>query len=234
MMLPDVETRRLVSGRSSAADSASRFRTLTQVHCSRKRNAACSGPDHRHAVDLRIGNLFDRSTISTEDGQLAAIELSRNLTAPVVHDPLPLASAETDQERRRILTGRSADARTALASDYFAHARALRAPAVELGAWAAAIVPRETGESPVSRLELIEILASRRFEDPGWFVHLQSMDQSALLREVVTLQAISLILDWERFRLDERRGAIDAADLAIANERRRMLQGPGNPGSGAN
>ena len=49
-------------------------------------------------------------------------------TAPVVHDPPALASAETDQERRRILLARSADARAALAGDYFAHARALRAP----------------------------------------------------------------------------------------------------------
>ena len=160
--------------------------------------------------------------------------MSRNLTAPVVHDPPALASAETDQERRRILLARSADARAALAGDYFAHARALRAPGATLGAWAAQAAPGRDAATPVSRYELLELLASRRFENPGWFVDLQAMSQENLLRELVTLQAVSLMLDWRRYRLDERRGAIDATGLALAAEGMRLLPGLANPAAGAN
>ena len=152
----------------------------------------------------------------------------------MVHDPPALASAETDQERRRILLARSADARAALAGDYFAHARALRAPGAALGAWAAVAAPGRDAATPVSRYELLELLASRRFENPGWFVGLQAMSQENLLRELVTLQAVSLMLDWRRYRLDERRGAIGATGLALAAEGMRLLPGLANPAAGAN
>ena len=48
------------------------------------------------------------------------------------------------------------------------------------------------------------------------------------------LQAISLMLDWRRYRTDERRGAIDAAGLALAAEDMRRLPGLANPAAGAN
>ena len=47
------------------------------------------------------------------------------------------------------------------------------------------------------------------------------------------LQAMSLMLDWERFRLDERRGAMEAARLALAAEEMRRLPGLGDPGAAA-
>ena len=43
------------------------------------------------------------------------------------------------------------------------------------------------------------------------------MSQENLLRELVTLQAVSLMLDWRRYRLDEWRGAIDATGLALGH-----------------
>ncbi len=97
--------------------------------------------DALHDTDLRAGSLFDRRTFASEAELRAAVELSRNLAAPVAHDPPALASADTDRERRRVLLARSADARAALASDYFAQARALRAPGAALGHWAAQIAP---------------------------------------------------------------------------------------------
>ena len=87
---------------------------------------------------------------------------------------------------------------------------------------------------PVSRYELLELLASGRFEDPDWFVGLQAMSAENLLRELVTLQAVSLMLDWQRYRTDERRGAIDAASLALAVEGMRRLPDLANPAAGAN
>ena len=239
----EVETGRIVSDRAlvaevgSAADGAARFDTVTRHYCSHARagESVCRGEDARHGEDLKPGTLLDRRTFRNEADLHAAIELSRNLAAPVIHDPLPLASAETDRERRLVLLARAADARTALAADYFAYARGLRAPGTELGSWAEAVVPesgRDPG-APVSRYELLELLASRRFEEPAVFVALQEMSEGNLLRELAMLQSISLMLDWERFRLDERRGAMEAARLALAAEEMRRLPGLADPGAAA-
>ena len=237
----EVETGRIASDRAvvseagSAADGAARFDTLTHLYCSRARagDSSCQGDDGWHGADLKPATLLDRRTFATEAELHAAVELSRNLAAPVVHDPLPLASAETDRERRLVLLARAADARTALAADWFGHARSMRAPGAGLGQWADAVVPDSARdpESPVSRYELMELLASRRFDDPGWFVALQEMSAESLLRELAMLHAISLMLDWERFRLDERRGAMEAARLALSTEEMRRLPGLTDPGA---
>ena len=250
----EVETGRIVSDRAlvaeagSAADGAARFDTVIRHYCSPARagddGRVCRGEDAWHGADLKPATLFDRRTFGDEAELHAAIELSRNLAAPVIHDPQPLASAETDRERRLVLLARAADARTALAADYFAHARSLRAPGADLGAWADAVAPAgaqdaESPESgrdpaaPVSRYELMELLASRRFDDPSWFVALQEMSEANLLREMVMLQSISLMLDWERLRLDERRGAMEAAQLALGTEEMRRLPGLTEPGAAA-
>ena len=239
----EVETGRIVSDRAvvaeagSAADGAARFDTVTRQYCSSARagDETCRGDDAWHGADLKPATLLDSRTFRDEAALHAAIELSRNLAAPVVHDPLPLASAETDRERRLVLLARAADARTALAADYFGYARSLRVPGVGLRAWADAVTGgsgRDAG-SPVSRYELLELLASRRFDDPSRFVELQEMSADNLLRELAMLQAISLMLDWERFRLDERRGAMEAARLALGTEEMRRLPGLTDPGAAA-
>jgi len=236
----EVETGRIAGDRAvvaepgSAADGAARFDTLTGVYCSSGRagDDTCRGEDAWHGADLRPGTLLDRRTFGTGAELRAAVELSRNLAAPVVHDPLPLASAETDRERRLVLLARAADARAALAADWFGQARSMRAPGAGLGAWAAAAPGSgRDPETPVSRYELLELLASRRFDDPDRFVALQEMSAENLLRELVMVQSISLMLDWERFRMDERRGAMEAARLALGVEEMRRLPGLTDPGA---
>ena len=232
--------RAVVDRPGAAAGDAARFESLTRRYCNAARAgedpALCRGADALHGADIRADTLFDRRTFANEGELRAAVELSRNLAVPVVHDPPPLSSADTDRERRRVLLARAADARAALAADYFADARALRAPGAALGAWAAAIAG--TGgrdpDAALSHYELLELLASRRFEDPDWFVGLQAMSAENLLRELAIMQAVSLMLDWQRYRTDERRGAIDAASLALAAEEMRRLPGLANPAAGAN
>ena len=225
-------------GDGSAADNSGRFETLMARYCNSAKlgeNAgACKASPGMHAADLKPGSLFDRGTLGSDEERRTALELSRNLAAPVVYEQFPVSSTETALERRRVLLARSADARTALAADYFAHSRSLREPGAALGKWAAALVPGRDSGRAVSRHEILQILASRRFEDPDWLVRLQGMTDSNLLRELVTLTAVSLMLDWERYRTDERRGAIDAAGLAIAAEEMRRLPGLSIPASGVN
>ena len=226
-------------GRGSAADNNQRFEAVMGRFCNGKRAGedvrACRAPPAMHAADLKPANLFDKGTLSSAEERRTAIEFSRNVAAPVVFDPPPIASAETSVERRRALLARSADARAALAAEYFAHARSLRAPGVALGRWAGALVPDRDPSAPVSRYEILEILAAKRFEDPDWFVRLQGMTVPNLLRELVSLRAISLMLDWERFRGEERRGGLAAADVAMGAEgMRRELPGLSNPASGVN
>lgn len=222
----------------SSADNSQRFEAVMARYCNQGKLGedakACKGPPARHAADLDPGNLFDRNRLVSDQDRRTAIEVSRNLAVPVVHDQFPLSAAETSQERRRVLLARSADARSALAADFFSHARALRAPGVDLGKWAAALVPGRDPDEPVSRYELMEILAARRFENPDWFVQLQAMNEANLLREAVTLLATSLLLDWERYRMDERRGALDAVSAAMGAEGMRRLPGLSEPASGVN
>ena len=233
---------RIASDRSvaqgSSADNSQRFEAVMARYCNRGKlgedAVACKGAPGSHAADLDPRNLFDRNRLVSEQDRRTAIEVSRNLAVPVVYDQFPLSAAETSQERRRVLLARSADARAALAADFFSHARALRAPGPDLGRWAAALVPGRDPDQPVSRYELIEILAARRFENPDWLVQLQAMNEANLLREVVTLLATSLLLDWERYRMDERRGALDAVSAAIGAEGMRRLPGLAEPASGVN
>ena len=215
-------------GAGMAADTRRRFGVWTGEHCSESRLEAgadvCRGDPSRHDADIRAGSLFDVDTFGDDDERLAAGELGRNLAAPLVWDRYPLRAVDTDQDRELAMLARAADARSALASDWFARSRGAREPAVDLAGWASTLAPGLSGDGTfLSRHELLEVLASRRFENPAWAVGLQSMNRDNLLRELALLQAASLMLDWERYRMDERRGAMEAARLgAVAEEMRRL------------
>ena len=223
----------MVAPGGATADSEARFAALTGTFCASARagQQGCSGDPASHDIDLLPGTLFDVSTFPGPDERQAAIELSRNLAAPVVPEPIPYDAATSPAERRRALLERADLARAALAADYFSRARAMREPAVDLGAWAAAVAPEAGAAGPLSRHALLEHLASLRFEDPTWFIGLEGMGTEALLRETARLLAVSLIVDWERYQLEERRGAIEATRLAIELEDRRLVPGLAGPGS---
>ena len=217
------------SAPAAATDSAERYRRILERWCSPDRaplqSAACSGASEDHGADLRPDSLFGVETFASENELQAAIDFSRNLTVPAVEDPEPLGAVDSASERARIMASRSAAARRALAAEALGHLRALRAPGPELGAWAAAVDPDRDPEAAVSRLELVDLLAAKRFERTAWWTELQSMGGAALLRETASLLAASLLLDRERFRLEERRLAIQAAMLAARIDRDRAIAG---------
>ena len=222
----------VVAPGGATADSDARFAAIAGTYCASARTGqqGCAGDPASHDIDLVPGTLFDPSTFAGAAERQAAIELARNLAAPVVGEPIPWDAATSPAERRRVLLERASFARTALAADFFSRARAMREPAVDLGAWAAAVAPAAGGGGPLSRHALLEHLASLRFEEPGWFIGLEGMGAEALLRETARLLAVSLILDWERYRLEERRGAIEATRLAIEVEASRLVPGLAGPG----
>ena len=217
------------SAPAASTDSAERYRRILERWCSPDRaplqSAACSGAPEDHGADLRPDSLFGVETFASERELQAAIDLSRNLTVPAVEDPEPLGAVDSASERARIMASRAAAARRALAAEALGHLRALRAPGPELGAWAAAVDPDRDPDAAVSRLELVDLLAAKRFERTAWWTELQSMGGEALLRETASLLAASLLLDRERFRLEERRLAIQAAMLAAQIDSDRRVAG---------
>ena len=217
------------SAPAASTDSAERYRRILERWCSPDRaplqSAACSGAPEDHGADLRPDSLFGVETFASERELQAAIDLSRNLTVPAVEDPEPLGAVDSASERARIMASRAAAARRALAAEALGHLRALRAPGPELGAWAAAVDPDRDPDAAVSRLELVDLLAAKRFERTAWWTELQSMGGEALLRETASLLAASLLLDRERFRLEERRLAIQAAMLAAQIDSDRRTAG---------
>ncbi|MCY3760724.1 MAG: hypothetical protein OXH50_05695 [Gemmatimonadetes bacterium] len=220
----------VVGEAGTEADTERRFEVWTQAHCSAGRLDAgaevCGGQEGTHDADVKPGSLFDVETFGSDEQRLAARELGRNVAAPLVWDRFPLRAVDTPQDRELAMLARAADARSALAADWFVRSRAAREPATDLAHWAAALGGSEAGAAgELSRHELFAVLASRRFENPAWAVGLQEMGTDGLLREIALLLATSLMLDWERYGMEERRGAMEAARLALAAEEMRRLPG---------
>ncbi len=230
-----VERARIAGDRSVVADGGRnedarrRFGAWTGKYCSSGRAAAgggvCKGDDAMHGADLKPGSLLDVRTFGDDSKKEAAEEFARNIAAPVVWDPIPLRAVNTPEDERTALLLRAADARSLLAADWFSDAKGKREPATGLGAWAAAMAPGAGVTGDISRYELLEILASRRFEDPEWALRLQEMTTDQLLRELLMMNAASLLVRWEQYRQNERRGSMEAARLAIAAEGMRRLPG---------
>jgi len=213
----------------AAADTRARFENVTAHYCNADRmgvsGEVCRGSDDDHDADLRPGALWDHPTLSGEDDRRTAADWIRNITVPMVQDPPPISGITSHEARRRYLSGRADTARGALALDYLNGLYARRTPAVGRGAWASAIgvdggTDGRTGEL-ISRHELLEVLAQRRFENPDYFISLQAQGTENLLRELITLQAVSLMIQWDRYNLEEQRGALTAAQLAMENDRYR-------------
>lgn len=226
--------RATVSAPAAAADSAERYDQMLKRWCSPQRaplqSEVCKGPAGDHGADLRADSLFGVDSF-VSPGQLdAAIALSRNLTVPSVENPEPLGAVDSASGRARVMASRAAAARRALAAEALGHLRALRAPGPALGDWAAAVDPGRDAGADVSRLELIDLMAAKRFERTEWWIELQSMGGEALLREVASLLATSLLMNRERFRLEERMLALQATALAARIDRDRALapQAAGN------
>ena len=225
--------RRLAGPPAGAArDAAGRWRDYLANWCAPELAGgggdACTGPPEWHGRDLLPSSLFGAPTLA-DGASIAAAEAWRsNVAAPVAPNPIPLAAVDTGAETELLLRHRSLAARASLAAGTLGALHALRVPAVRLQDWAGAMLPpgAERPEGPLSRQELLEFLAARRFERPEWHVGLQAMTAPDLLRESLHLQAVALTLGYERWVLEQRRAAMDAAMLAMQAERARAELAP--------
>ena len=212
---------------AEAADIRGRFERVVQLYCDPSRtmgaDGICSGSADLHGADLHPGALLGRSTLADGTARDTAADWTRNIAVPFAWDGTPYRQADNTSDRRRVLRERSFDARAALAGGFMNHLYAMRVPAVSLGAWARDVLPAGMGPEgdSVSHLELLEAL-THRFESPDYFLRLQAQGEANLLRELVQLRAIDLMLDWERYRLEEYQGAMAAALLALETERDRL------------
>ncbi len=239
----EIETGRVTQDRAvtslagAATDTTSRFDLVFASYCNAERAGVdgdiCSAPPELHDADLRASSLFGEATLATEASRRVATDWIRNLTVPVIDDPPPLASADTTEERKSILDHRADDARIALAIDYMNGLYANRVPAVNHGAWANAVrglgSQSVEGSGAISHHELLRVLARERYEDPGYFVSLQGLGTENLLRELIQLQVVGLMVNWERFTLEQQRGAMEAVGLVMTVDQKRDRQGIVSP-----
>ena len=120
-----------------------------------------------HAADLKAGNLFDRHTFANEAELRTAVELSRNLA--VARGPRPAgAGLRRDRSGAPPYPARPFGRRPCRSGRRLLRPcpRVACAGRFALGAWAALATPGRDAATPVSRYELLELLASRRFENP--------------------------------------------------------------------
>ena len=213
---------------AEAADIRARFERVVQLYCDPARTmggeGVCSGSAERHGADLHPAALLGRSTLADGTARDTAADWMRNIAVPVAWDRTPYRRANNAEDRRRVLRERSFDARVALAGGFMNHLYGMRMPAVSLGAWARDVLPEGIGPDgdSVSHFELLEAL-THRFESPDYFLRLQAQGEANLLRELVQLRAIDVMLDWERYRLQEYQGAMTAALLALETDRDRFV-----------
>ena len=194
-----------VLGYSAPADAGVRARRVQSLY----------GPDAaRPHADLRPDSLFGIDRLASREDRAAALDLARNLVAPVIRPAPP--DPRTPGDRERLLRRRAADARVGLAAGWMNRMIAHRVPAVDLGSWAAEVAPdyHPRGGSALSERELLHILAVARPAAPDYQAGLSALSQAELLREIIRNQTIALRIAMQRLELAEMHGAIDAALLA--------------------
>ena len=212
---------------AEAGDTRARFERVVQIYCDPSKTpggeGACSGSAELHGADLHPGAILERSTLGEATARDAATDWMRNIAVPFAWDRMAYQGGDVDGGRRRMLRERAFDARAALAGGAINRLYAMRIPAVSLGGWAREVLPDGVGPDgdAISHFELLEAL-THRFESPDYFMQLQAQNEPNLMRELIQLEAIGLMVDWERFRLAEYQGAMTAALLALETERDRV------------
>ena len=92
------------------------------------------------------------------------------------------------------------------------------------------VAPR--GSAEADRQTAAFYMLARHALTRHWWIGEEDLDEVPERYREWHRSRLREMLDWQRFRLDERRGAMEAARLALAAEEMRRLPGLGDPGAG--
>lgn len=151
---------------------------------------------------------------------------------------LPPHLSQTEQGKRLLADKQAVRARTSVAEHFMTGLQARRMPQQKVvaggngrqtrRAWAESVASEVIGYSPdgtnfpfgVSEMDWMELYASKWTMNPEWHASLNSdgLNDTVILKEIAAMIAWQNYMQFQQFKLDEERGAIDAATLAILTD----------------
>ncbi len=195
-------------------------------------------------ADIQTATLFEtlsfapRAQLNDDPSpkEAAAIELVMNLTQPFVENVIPPTMLTSNAGLRAFMRRRSEDSRLMMAQAALVDMVAHRTPPptedaggndIEpLGEWARQMleeagVPTDGIPDHISSHQIMEVLASRRFQGTGWYMKLQGMEPANVAREQAMMASMLLRMKWRNYQLMERLVGIRATRFAMKAEAAR-------------
>lgn len=171
--------------------------------------------------DLMVAqNLLDNLTLDTEEELRTVHFMSMQLIDPKMVNPIPFTAIEGSTGKGAMYERRTNSARRFIAKDMMNSIIARRTPGSRPGPEIRELLLQSgvpVNEIPAdwnpSYNELMDIITTRRFWDPQYFVRLQNSPENAT-RERAILSVFSLMQERDAYELQERMNLMAAAMLA--------------------
>lgn len=184
----------------------------------------CKKKAARPDADVLPGEtLLERKTLETKEHQQAAFDLTSTLLKPIPTEPMRVHQMSTPSGREAYLRQKSQEARQNLAQNVFSDIIADRVPLLDAKWMAEILAAQGKGEDPklpqkISRHEFLELEIKRRFENPQWYLDVQSMEPAEVTRQLLHMTALLAKLLWEQKKSLEQLASLQATHLAIVTD----------------
>ena len=160
-------------------------------------------------------------TLDTSDQKVAQAyaRMVNNMVDPLPPKPITEQEAKTAPGLAHIASRQVDATRRSASHAVFTYLGDLAAPTGggPLADWAKKAAgpayPNNVGDK-VSKLQAMDIFVHSRFPNPDWHQQLARMSPDAVMRELALTQALNLYFNWERFNLERRDAAVNAALLS--------------------
>lgn len=213
------------TGDAGTATAAAQARSSYQAY---SHSFRFGGAAAKHTNALPVQALDSATLFPGQGGSLTPAQQQQAQDyANLVTDPnppidVPQANKGTFAGQQYEAALRARTAKMNLAQDVFAQLIAERTPTMSLGAWARTAWAEEGGKGDppglingkISEASMMDLMVNSRFASERWYTDVQTMTQPQLLREVALMQALSLRMQLQRLRLEQRTAAIEAAQYA--------------------
>lgn len=169
--------------------------------------------------DVRL--LTEAITLDTSDQQVAQAyaRMINNMVDPLPPKPITTEEAKTPTGLARIASRQVDATRRSASHAVFTYLGDMAVPTggTQLADWAKKAAgpayPNRVGDT-VSKLQAMDIFVHSRFPNPDWHQQLAKMSPEAVMRELALTQALNLYVNWERYNLERRDAAVNAATLS--------------------